>query len=235
MSTWGQLRQKYLSAVGKRDAAEQEAWDHLSEGYRRVASRLDLPELRVPDAIVTVAEDDYYFEHDCDAYAIRSLFNATDGTPMHEESGNMSGYNRFLEPSATGTPMPPRGVPTRYFRAGNKVYFRDRANEEKKIVVQFDLQVPDVTVADINNHPATPAQYDLAIVYAAARSYFLVHPEQNVAPDGQQKPSESLTAAIDEVLTRSKDPVEIESKNERLTIRVAGYRYTPRSHGRRWR
>lgn len=235
MGTWGELRLKYLSATGRRDSAEQEAWDHLSEGYRRVASRLDLPELRVADAIVTVAEDDYYFNHDCQAYAIRSIFNSTDGTPMHEESGNMSGYNRFLEPSATGTPMPPKGTPTRYFRAGNNIYFRDRADGEKKFVIQFDIQVPAVTVSDINNHPIVPDQYHLAVVYAAARSYFLVHPTENTAPDGQQRPSESLSAAVDEILTRSKDPVEIESRGERLTMRVAGYRYTPRSHGRRWR
>lgn len=235
MSTWGQIRQKYLQAVGKRPSAEQESWDHISEGYRRVASRLELPELRVPDAIVTVAEDDHYFDHDCDAYAIRSIFNSTDGTPMHQESGGMAGYNRFLESSAAGTPKPPSGVPTRYVRVGNRIYFRDRANEEKKFVIQFDLQVPEIAAADINEHPVTPSQYDLAIVYMAAKAFFLVHGDEDKSPEGQPPPSVKMSNAADEVLTRSKDPVAIESKAERTTIRAAGYRVTPRTYGRRWR
>ena len=236
MSTWGELRKKYLQAVGKRNSAEQEAFDHLSEGYRRVASRLDLPELRVPDATVTVAEDDNYFDHDCDAYAIRSIYNSTDGQTMHEESGGMAGYNRFLESSAVGTPKPPRGTPTRYVRAGNRVYFRDRPTRSTIFVIQFDLQVPDIALADINEHPVTPAQYDMSIVYAAARSYYLLHPEEDRPPsDGQPPPSVAFASATDEVLARSKDPVAIENQGERTVVRVAGYRYKPRSYGRRWR
>lgn len=235
MSTWGELRKKYLSAVGKRTSAEQEAWDHLSEGYRRVASRLDLAELRVPDATVTVAADAHYFEHDCDAYAIRSVFNSTDGQPMHQEHGGMAGYNRYLEPSSAGTPKPPAGTPTRYVRVGNKVFFRDRAARETIFVIQFDFQVPAIVAADINNHPVTPPQYDIAIVYLAVRSYFLAHPDEDTSPEGQPPPSQKLAAAADEILARSKDPVAIESKAERTVVRAAGYRLLPRCAGRRWR
>lgn len=235
MSTWGELRKKFLGAVGKRNSAEQEAWDHLSEGYRRVASQLDLPELRVPDATVTVALGDHYFDYDCDAYAIRSIFNSTDGQPMHQESGGLAGYNRFLEASSAGTPKPPSGTPTRYVRAGNRVYFRDRAARETIFVVQFDLQVPEITASNINEHPVTPAQYDLAIVYLAVRAYFLAHPDEDTSPEGQPSPSRKMADAAEEILARSKDPVAIESKAERTVVRVTGYRLLPRSAGRRWR
>jgi hypothetical protein len=69
----------------------------------------------------------------------------------------------------------------------------------------------------------------------AARAFFLVNGDEDAAPEGQQPPSARHLAAADEILTRSKDPVAIENKAEHVTVRVAGYRYTPRTYGRRWR
>lgn len=235
MSTWGELRKMFLIGSGEKAHAEQQAWTFLTEGYRMLCNRIEVPELDVPDATVALALGDDSFEMDCDAFTIRSMFNVTDGVPMYREPGGYNGRQRFLEQT---TGKPPQGSPEHYVRTGNKIWVRDTADAAKTLKIHYKIQPPDVAAANINDHPVTPSHYDTAIVQAAIYKFFTTYTQLNKAEEGQPLPSQVAKEAFDAALAEQVSEVEVETRNEHSTVRIAGFRYAPRSRrpgGRRRR
>lgn len=236
--TWAQIRKLYLSACGGATAADQEWPVHLTQGYRRVASELDVPELHQPEASADVKEDPAnpgtyldYVEMDCGVYQIDSVVNLTKGIIMYPEPKGIVGRNQYIVETTGTYGMPPKGDVTHYLRRGNRLLVRDRPRdgEPVKLAVHFKIQVPDVTADDLNSHPLTPSQYDMAIVHRAAESFFLMHKEAN-KPSGAGEPPPSVLhyEAANNALVRSQDPKVEEDRPRNETIRVAGYRLRPR-------
>lgn len=238
--TWATIKDMYLEATGNNPKAEQEWSVHQTEGYRRVAGELDIPELRQPEASFVIAADGSggwldYFElaGECDVYAIESLHNSTDGLLMLPEPGGMSGRSRHLEPTDDDTtrPRPPAGTPQWWVREGSRIYVRDRPQRSTRIEIRFHIQVPQITAADLDDHPLTPQQYDRALVLAAAESFYEMHPKEN-RPVGDQEgsplASQFFSGAAAGAMAR-KSPRSIEDRTSTSAMRLAGFSVTPRS------
>lgn len=226
--TWGELRKMFLESAGNSAAAQRERWIHLAEGYRRVASQLDVPELTQPDAQVAIPEDpanagEYldYVELDCDLSAIRSVFNVTDGHPIHLEDGDARGRDRYL---TTGG-KPPEGRVVRALRMGNRLYVRDRPSEETTIKVVFKAQTPNLSDDDESEHPLVPAQYHLAILYKALESYWAVHPDRNEGGLRSFAPAREYGAQAQAILATTEDPKGYEDRAKRGRFRLQGLRW----------
>jgi hypothetical protein len=236
------IRELYRQATQEDPRADQ-AWTlHLTEGYRKVASMLDVPELRQPEASFVIQEDpatsgEYldYFDTDADVYAISNLFNATSGQTMHPEPGGMAGRDRYLEPTGddTSRPRPPAGEVTHWTRQGNRIYVRDRPKISTRIEIRFHIQVPLLSESMLEEHPRTPDQYDLAIAQAAAESFYSVNPAINrMSPEGGGLWSQFFGGEASRKVAEPKDPRALEDRTSQEVWRLAGYSTSPRS-GRR--
>ena len=224
--TWAEMRKLFLEGTGNTGSGDQETWVHLTEGYRRTAEPLDIPELTQPEAYVSLVQGDDYFDTDCDVFAIKTLVNLTEGHEMYPEPAGMTGRNRYIEATTGTRGTPPEGSPTHWVRDGNRIYIRDAASEATNIAIRFKVQVPELSSSDANDYPLTPAQYDHAILHAALASYFSLHPKADQAPEGQPPPSVKHTQSFQRIMTSagSEHPRSIEAKSSRNTMRLAGYR-----------
>jgi hypothetical protein len=231
--SWQEISELFSRAAGDAGIAEVEKWTHLTEGYRRVASHpeVEVPELTNPDATYTVTEatpsgEDWpdYFEVDCGVYAIKSLYNETDGFPMYPEPGGATGRERYLEAGG----LPPRGGVRWWVREGTRIYLREAPEADTTIRIRFKVQVPELTSADADKHPLTPAQYDMAILHEALSSFFAVHKPKNAEGVPIVSTSRDHGAQAEAVIRRSIDPRAVEDRSRHQRIRLAGYRFAPR-------
>lgn len=229
--TWGVLKTMFLEGAGNTSSAQREAWTHLTEGYRRVASQLDIPELTQPDAQVTIQPNpavsgDYldYVEVDCDLSAIRSVFNVTNGNVVHLESADGRGRDRYLQSGA----LPPEGEVTRAVRMGNRIYVRDRPSVETTLKLIFKVQVPDLDDTYESKHPLTPAQYHMAILHKGLESYFAIHLDKNEGGLRSFAPAREHGAQAQAILATTEDPKGYEDRAKRNRWRLGHIRFSPR-------
>ncbi len=230
--TWAQIRQHYIQGVGDAHAGAAEAYTHLSAAYRRVASdpRLDVPELAAIDDPVTVSAGADYVEMSVlttPAYAVLNVANKTDGRPINPEPGGMIGRARYLEP---GTGKPHSGSVTHYQRDGSRLYVRNTPSEDTVLIVRLRRQVPDISAADLNSNPLTPAQYEWAIVWYAIGNYLSVHPQPNEHGDPGNA-DQRYFAMADAEIGRQTSPRKEEDRARLEPLRVRGYSFRARS---RW-
>lgn len=229
--TWDTIQQMFLESTGDTAAAQREKWIHLSEGYRRVASQLDVPELTQPDARVTIPADPAvsgefldYVDVDCDLSAIRSIFNVTDGHPVHLEDGDARGRDRYLQTDA----KPPEGQVVRALRMGNRLYVRDRPTESVTLKIIFKVQTPNLSDADLSDHPLLPAQYHLAILHKSLESYWSIHPDKNEAGLRSFAPAREAGSQAQALLATTDDPKGYEDRAKRGRFRLGGLRFSGR-------
>ena len=235
--TWEEIGELFTRAVGDSGMAEVEKWRHLTEGYRRVASHpeVEVPELTNPDSTYTITEsvsgaEDWpdYFESDCNVYAIKSLYNETDGHPMYPDPGGGTGRERFLEAGGS----PPRGSVHWWVREGSRIYVRDAPEADTTIRIRFKVQVPELTSADATKHPLTPPQYEMAILHSALESYFAVHKPKSQEGIPIVSVARDHGSQAESIIRRSIDPRAIEDRSRHQRIRLAGYRFSPMSRRR---
>ena len=232
--TWGQIRKYYLSGCGETPAAVNEAFDHLTEGLRRVCSSVEIPQIyATKDYSVASGADSVTLDSDC--HHVSTVFNKTKGIPCHEEPDGMGGRNRLL---AATTGKPYAGDVTHWWRDGAKLLVRGTAPETTILTVRYMLQVPQVTEADINGRPITPEHYDFAIVHGAVTSYLAVHPADIVMVD-QERHLTNLQIATQEFGKATQGPKQVykeENRQRYESQKMPGYWTTPRSRmGRGWR
>ena len=236
--TWAMLLRSFRDVTGSTGAAEEQ-FAHLTQGYRDVLNRVECPEVYVGELKVSIAADpvtvtdflDYYDLSSQNLHAIYSVLSLTDERPLYEEPGGMRGRDRFLEQDGAGSRMvATEGVPRYYVRYEDKLYIRPRPSVATEIVIRYRLQAPAITSADVNASPATPDQFDFAIVQFAAHNYFLLHPEADIPPrDGMPPPSDRAYGSAMKLITEPLSVVAEEEKGMIHTARLAGYRVTPRS------
>lgn len=227
-STWESLRRLFLTTCGDAAAAREEAWTHLSKGYRQVFNdeAVDVPELSAIDEEVVVAADaDYIAMTDINfsVFGIQNVFNKTDGRPLDPEPGGMEGRDRFL--TSTGTP--PAGSITHYMRDGQRLYVRNVPTTETTLIVRVRREVPPLGDADIEGSPLTPTHLDHAIVFYAAASFFSLHPRMH---EGKPMPDDERYRGLAkaEILGQVSPRVVEDKARRREHYRLSGYDLGPR-------
>lgn len=230
LKTWATMRLEFLQLVGDSQVAREEAWGHLSEGYRSVATHKDVevPELNAFDEAVTVtAGNDFVAVSSIDlrVFAILDGFNVTQGFEIYQEPGGMVGRNRFLD--TTG--KPPAGEITNYQRDGVRVYVRNTPSVDTVLRFRVRQQTPVLTAADANGSPLTPSEYDSAILFGAAESFYLYHPKTDMVDEHPVILSDKYRAARQIKIAEVKPTKAVEDKSRRETMRLRGYRLAPRS------
>jgi len=229
-------------SIGEQSAWAQEAYDHLSQGYRRVCG---LKEVEVPELYRTTTiqllplspppappAQPYldYFELDPEAYHIASLFNQTEVVPVMEEPSGMLGRNRYLD--ASGQPSP--GSVTFFMADGNNVYLRATPAQPTTLILRYGVEVPLVDNSLTNLHPITPDHYDWAIVHAAVANYFSVHPDEGKQATQDQDGKTTTRYQLAEqrfadVVKQPKSVYTEEAKASFYQWRLAGFRPFPRT------
>lgn len=224
--TWAQIRQLYLQAAGNDPAARDEAYVHLSEGQRDIGLLIDLPEINSREQITVGAGNDFVFvESLTPLFAVLDMTNITDGVPMFPEIGGMTGRRRYI--TSTGQPL--SGPVTHYQRDGNRIWLRNTAAVNTTLEVRLQRQLDDVDEGSLSDQPVPPTQYHMAIVYAAVEKFYLLHPKIETVGDIPVSMSEKYkTAKIEAIASRKVATVE-EDRPRRETMRLSGYRLSPRS------
>ena len=223
--TWAQIRDFYLGVAGKSTESVAEAYDHLTVGYRRLASLVDVEELYQPDARLSVADGGDFVSLPGDVFALYYVFNLTHGLKMQPEEGGMRGRSRYLEAS---TGQPPQGIVSFYARAGGRLYLRDSARGKQDFKLQYKLAPPDVTPASLADHPLTPPHLDWSLVWFAAANYYAAHPEKETYPGeggGPTISAQALEARSMALIGEPKPPKAHESNDRREWVRQRGYSF----------
>lgn len=232
--TFARIREAFLQNVGKSEAAPREAWDHITEGYREALRQGDFPEVFRAEVRVSVDLDEEhpgefldYVELPCEYMTLYSVFNETVGAPVNFEPSGFRGRDRFLQNSdPPGSRAKPPGGEVRWMvPMGSRIYLRDTPSQDTTLKVSYRQQPPTLTDADVNEHPLTPAQADWSIVWFAAANYFKAHPMIENAGEMVSKLEQQAQGKLH---ARYNPDVEVE-KTAFNRMRVAGYRYTPRS------
>lgn len=223
--TWSEIIDVYTAITENQPEAERERFLHINEGKRFVSNQplVTMPELNVPNATVTTTIGQDWVEHDCSAYAIRYIVNQDTGTKLEPERDGMRGRARLLE---SGSDKPASGAVHHYARDGNRIWLRDTPDSVVTLTIAFKTQAPEVTAANLDEHPITPEQYDYAIALAAASSYFKAHPPllpPDMIPDlNRYKAYEQM--AIDQIQGQE-DPHGMEQRDKRYYFQALGYEF----------
>lgn len=235
--TWGQIRKYVIEAAGGPGAVQEEVWDHVTEGYRFVATHpaVEVPELSAIDELLTVTsgQDRVAISSiDFDVFAIQSVFNLTSGYILYPDPGGMLGRERYLQ--TTG--KPPSGSITNYTRDGAYLYVRNTPTADTSLRVRVLRQVPAIGDADINSSPITPAQYDWAIIHAATANFYKIHPRYASTQDGSQGESfaDRFSRMAEQAIGTPKPTEREQDRVRKETWMLRGYSLQPRS-ARRFR
>lgn len=221
--TWAQIRQLYLQAVGDSEVGREEQYLHLSEGYREVASRVEVPELSaVDEAVIVRSEDDFVdiANVDFEIYALLDVYNVTGNYPMYIEPSGMTGRNRFLSNSG----KPPSGSVTHWQRDGSRIWVRNTPSVDTTLRLRVRQQTPTISAAMLNDRPITPPQYDMAVVFAAVENFYNLHPKTETSGDQQVVLSQKYQASKEAKLAAPKDVRVEEDRAHAETMRLRGYR-----------
>jgi len=232
--TFARIRDAFLQNVGKSQSSSQEAWDHITEGYRETLRQGDFPEVFREEVRVSVDLDEEhpgdfldYIELPCEYMTLYSVFNEEVGAPVNFEPSGWRGRERFLQlatPKDTRS-KPPNGEVRWFVPMGRRIYLRDTPSSDTTLKVSYRLQPPTLDDELANDHALTPAQADWAIVWFAAANYYKAHPQVEGA---SKLRAELEQQAQGKLHARYNPDVEVE-KTAFNRMRVAGYRYTPRS------
>ena len=218
---WSEVRQLYLSGCGEQPAAAAEALLHLNQGNFEICSKLDLQELEDEDSVSVALGEDYATLPSGILHIIQ-VDNVTEGRRMDPEEAGMRGRSRFLD---SNSGVPPQGNPTYYTPANGRLYIRPTADGDYDLRIRFK-KIPDtITSADWGIELELPAQYQMAVAHAAARSYLTSHPGK--VPEEKAASAQliaTLTQSIGEKLTEPMRPKERERFDQRGRLLLQGFR-----------
>lgn len=218
--TWEELINLYMKACGQTEDCATERFAHLNFAYRHLCGVLELPELHLSNATVTTVDGQDWVEMDCDVFSIDWIVNKSTGRKLDPEPAGSRGRAEFFE---VGEDKPSEGPINFWVRRGNRLYLRNTPDDEIDLTVSFRFHPPTITVADLAEHPITPAQYDWALVRMAASNYFSIHiPMSNEGLPDYGRSERFMQQAIEQI-NQLKHPVAEEQKDRRDYIRQAGY------------
>ncbi len=206
--TWEQIQQAFLEACGSTTASRQESFSHITQGFRHVVDKADVPEVFGTTQVEVLkdpreAEDSAnpfldYIELDQNIHSIFRMFNLTIGAPVYREPSGMRGRDRYIDRFANAlgqggtvgtsptSPKPPPGQVRWWCREGNRIYLRDTPAPSTisnlngtALRIVFRIAIEPITKDVLEDHPFTPAHLDWAIVHIAASYYYMAHRDVN--------------------------------------------------------
>lgn len=224
--SWGEILDLVVKGAGSTEYAESEKYIHVSEAHRRICWLLDLPEYHIPDATVDTVANQDYVEMDPDVGAIDWVQDKTSGYKLRPEPGGMRGRQRYMEAGQVRPPL--ASQPNFYVRKGTKLYLRDTPDNIRTLLIGFRFHPPDVTSADLSNHPISPNQYDFQLVQWAIGNYFKIHPPRD--PDSGQllldQGQQMIEIAKQAILNETRNPTAEESLDTQHYVKLQGYDFS---------
>jgi hypothetical protein len=217
--TWGKIRKYTIDACGEETGIINEVYDHVNEGYRRVCSLVDCPELVLTTTTTVTANTDYVAAPTA-LYHILTVINLTDEYEMKPEPGGMLGRGRYIQ----STGRPPSGSCTHYYPDGLRIYVRDTPTIDTSLQLRYRVNPTPITEADLDASPLTPDRFDWAIIHAATRNYLQAHPSAN-AFDGETHITlaDKAERALQAVLGEPRPAYSEVNKAVYHTMRLSGY------------
>lgn len=221
-NTWATLRDLYAKTIGQTQASMNEALVHLTEGYREVAARCEVRELENTGTNVsTVAGTDYVSLPTSPAvFVLLQVDDTTSGTRLWPEPSGMRGRSQYLE-ATTGVPA--QGKPMYYEMTGTRLYLRPTPDAVYVLRLRYKIQPADLVAGDMTGRPATPDHLDMAIVFAAAISYLLTHPDANQPDDQGRKRSDQLIEAFNRKMQEPAIPKDRERFDQGARMAAKGF------------
>lgn len=171
-TTFGQLNELFLNIVGHGGYAARESLNWLTLAYREVGARKDVREMFQPAAVqATVAGQDY-IELDTDVYSVITVLDVTNAHLLSRESS----WADRLRHCEQGEGKPPEGELSHYFPWAKRLYLRSTPADVRDLQISFRFHPPMLTTGDLALYPATPPQYDEAILWLAVAKCDAAHP-----------------------------------------------------------
>lgn len=220
---WAQIIDLYNTACGKATGAAQEWEIHVNEGYRALCARMNLQELDQEFLLETVPGLDYV-PLPVNVFHVISIVNLDTADKLTPEVNGMRGRMNFLDPAGTGMPIQGRN-PTTYAISGGRVYLRDTPSIAVSLKILARARPEAVRDTDMDSRPLTGEHLDMAIVHAAARSFYSVHQDADMGGDGGgPKPSDVAAANFERMLQEPDLPKDRERHDQEGRVYLRGFR-----------
>lgn len=217
---WAEIRKLFLRSVGETTGAAEEWSIHVTEGYRRTCSRLNVRELETTVDKDTSDGIDYILLP-TDVYHVIEVVNLTSGWPLVPEEAGVRSRSRYFEADES---KPAEGEPTNYVLTGEKMFLRPTPDDTYTLRLRYRIQVPQVGMADMASEPIIPEQYHMAIVHASALSYLRTHLDADQVDPGAQSPSMRAEQAFQAALVEPDLPKDRERFDQRGRMYLKGFR-----------
>lgn len=218
--TWGDISERFIEAIGKESRGGGRRDDHLSSAHRRVATELDLPEFDHRNLQLPTNPETDWVELPDSVVFIYSVFDSSTDTEIYRDA-NLRHHGRFRDGD-----LPPVGALTRYIRAEDRIYLRDRPSESVNILIDYKYLPDNLSGDESEEFPETPAQYDEAILRYAIADYYETAPsaDSEELALNQQRAQIANMAGV-RVIQGMFDPKTEESKGRHDTMRQRGYNF----------
>lgn len=216
---FGDIELRFVEAIGKESRGSGRRWDHISSAHRRIALELDLPEFDHRNLVLpTEPALDFVTLPDSVVF-IYSIFDSSTDNEVYRDT-NLRHISRFRDGD-----LPPVGSLTRYLRAENRIYYRDRPAESVDLIIDFKYLPDNLTQAEAAQSPETPAQYDEALLRFAIADYYETAPGDDEAQTlALRQLGEAAEQSAMKKIGKMFDPKTQETKGRHDTMRQRGYR-----------
>lgn len=215
------IEERFVEAIGKESRGSGRRWDHISSAHRRIATTVDLPEFDHRNHSIPTDPATDWVEVPSSWIFIYSVFDSSTDNEIYRDT-NLRHHARFRETDG----LPPVGAVTRYLRAEDRIYYRDRPAESVDLVFDYKYLPDNVNQADEDRIPETPAQYDEALLRFAISDYY-----ETIPGDDEQQTlmlrqlGQASEQAGMKILGMMFDPKTEETKGRHDTMRQRGYRF----------
>lgn len=217
MSTrWTQIHEMYLNAVGHNSHAARGAWNIITAAYREVGARETVRELFQPAAVQATTASQDYIEIDTDVYAIISVLDITTARQLDRESS----WARRMDFCEPGEGKPPEGELSHFFPWAKRLYLRQTPPDERDLQISYRFHPPLLTDADLELYPATPPQYDDAILHLAIHKADTLHPTEHSAKRNALAEAERILGVVREQRAEEKNAMR------KSHLQLRGYQFS---------
>ena len=149
---------------------------------------------------------------------IYSVFDSSTDNEIYRDT-NLRHAARFRDGD-----LPPVGAVTRWIRAEDRLYYRDRPAESVKLLLDYKYLPDNLTAEDATRNPETPPQYDEALLRFAISDYYTTTSgddlEETMAM--RQLASMAETSAL-QMMGMMPDPKAQDTKGRHDTMIQRGY------------
>lgn len=219
---WKTIKDLAMSMCGNpQSVGGAEIYVHLTEGQRRVSSRLKLASTESIDHEVATTASQDYVDEPAGLHSVIHVFEKESGQEIIPEEHGIRGRARYFD-SETGMP-PEGGPPERYVRSNGKIYLRPTPDSaDYTIVIRGKESLGAIDETMLASESVIPAEYHYSIATATAISFLRAHPlVLNELPDGHV---DSLETSFKQGIQLPELPKDNERFDQRGRVRMRGFR-----------